>query len=64
MAWNKSTTIGKSNGPERAEQEQRGEDRAMAFKSHTSNHRHPRREPRHTLDEILEREAEYIYAPD
>lgn len=64
MAWNKSTTSGKSNGAERAEQEANGEARATAFKSHTSNSRHPRREPAQTIDEFAEREAEYIYAPE
>jgi len=59
-----SYTTGKSNGPERQEQERRGEERAMAFKPHTSNFRHPRREPAHTFDELAERESEYIYVPE
>jgi hypothetical protein len=58
-----SYTTGKSNGPERQEQAQRGEDRGTAFKSHTSNFRHPCREPAQTVDDLNELESEYIYAP-
>lgn len=63
MAWNKSTTIGKSGGSEVKEQRERGEDRATAFKSHTSNFRHPRREACQTFDDLAEKESEYISVP-